>query len=966
MARGGSKFLTAVISFLLGFLFAIIVEVAAVVGVFSFIVNKDLDTVLSTFGLQNVDEEGNRKYINTDPDNGGVTNLKELFSGVKGLVYENGQLSLLGKSFDDIEQLIPATNMLLSMVYSKLDGYIELDRDEFESTPMSGLAQVLSDSLMNMRTAAVLEKLNMTEFTGDDANKIVKSLLMGAETEYATIDYGSQPVALDDEPDADTPDGDNPADTPDDGESQPGETVSQFKLPVLYDYYFVDDNGNYQLEFPVNGTCNLPINLRDRAEELLCSTSKKYKDSEFNYSMRVLYYVPCRVTENGIEEATYITKVLEEERDGKNYRFTVLEYGEDTDFIAVKPNDGKFVLNYNAIMAAENPAHMNASDRFTGYSYYEDYARNYYYIEKNDKDVYQVKTVSGKNYFRDNNNVMVQLDPLILNDVVTDPFAPLDSVLVTEVVGQKNETAEKVFGTTTLGALMRGEVDFDELVEDLEVSVFVDNVSPDNKVMAYIVFKLSDLKRVDDNTYTAVYDKFGEGQKNVTVRVEQFVIEEVIDEDGNPVEGVKVNDVAALANTMTINLLIDVRADDAITAYLGYGLTGVSEATPEEEGQPVVDELGNVYTYTGKAKVGEEEKDCYILTVPDEEDPAKQYITAVWYIENDERVEVGGTLVNKVSDRVNNFTKDLTIGDVLNLKDTTNQILLSIKDTKICDLDKRIEDLRVTDIFTEEEIQNNAILRQLRNSKVSNLATEIDELLIQRIYSEEVYQLPKSAHYADEELQIMEVIDFTAGSYYLTLDEKTDVQGTKYSFSNQVQLQQDAYEAAVESGNKIYYTYGSETAADAPIKIGGYYPQLLYFTKDEEGKYSLVTDMAEGLEGTEYDDALGHLTKEQFDAYIVAGTKLYSFGTPKKMWKVVLYKDGKEKAYTINNFNNMVNVCASNVNNSTLSELLEAGIIKVQNPADLDKMLTDKSGAQHKLGDLKLSELINIVIGLAQ
>ncbi len=72
MAKGGSKLLTGIISFILGFLFAIIVECGAVFGVYWFVMNKDIDTVLSAIGIENKDENGNDKYINTDPNNGGA------------------------------------------------------------------------------------------------------------------------------------------------------------------------------------------------------------------------------------------------------------------------------------------------------------------------------------------------------------------------------------------------------------------------------------------------------------------------------------------------------------------------------------------------------------------------------------------------------------------------------------------------------------------------------------------------------------------------------------------------------------------------------------------------------------------------------------------------------------------------------------------------------------------------------
>ncbi|MDE6372942.1 MAG: hypothetical protein K2L72_00410 [Clostridia bacterium] len=499
MARGGSKLLTAIFSFLLGFLFAILVEIGAVFGVYWYAVNTDLEKLMNTFGIQNTDGDGNKIYINTDTANGGVANLKELFAGLKDLVYANGEFSAPGHSFDDFSNLVPATDRLLGMVFDAIDGYIEIDRDEFTSTPMTELAQVLSDSLMNVKTAALLEKLGFTDVTGDDANIIVKSLLMGSETEYATVYGGVAAIDAD------------------------GETAA-FKLPVLYDVYIYDEDLGYSRETPVNGKSAYPENLGGNYN-WLCPVSKNEEDGEFSYAKYTLYYVPCRITETGVEEAEYRTGVysVTEGSGGsaKTYNFSILEYGDDTDFIVVKPDgDGNFIIDYDAIYASLNQNSVSQSDRFDGYSYYVDYAENYYYTVK-DGDKYDLKTVSGKNYFRNNAKELVQLDALTLGDIVNDSFGPLDSVPAYTVLGENSDMAYKVFGKTSLGELMRGEVDFNKLVDDLEVGAFVNDVTVDNKIMAYMVYRISDLERINDDYYKATYNKGGADERQGTVRLDR-------------------------------------------------------------------------------------------------------------------------------------------------------------------------------------------------------------------------------------------------------------------------------------------------------------------------------------------------------------------------------------------------------------------------------------------------------------
>ncbi|MDE7086870.1 MAG: hypothetical protein K2O67_01625, partial [Clostridia bacterium] len=184
MSKKGSKLLTGIIAFFLGFLFAILVEVGAVFGIYWYVTSTDLDSVMNTLGIPNKDENGNNKYINTNPENGGVTNIKELVAALQGLIYENGELAIIGKSFDDIETLIPATNMVLGMVYDAIGDYIEIDKAEFEATPMSNLPQFLTDSIMDIKTASVMTKMGMDAFVGEDANGLIKAIVMGAECEY--------------------------------------------------------------------------------------------------------------------------------------------------------------------------------------------------------------------------------------------------------------------------------------------------------------------------------------------------------------------------------------------------------------------------------------------------------------------------------------------------------------------------------------------------------------------------------------------------------------------------------------------------------------------------------------------------------------------------------------------------------------------------------------------------------------
>lgn len=816
MAKSGSKLLTGILCFLFGFIFAILVEVGAVFGVYMYAMNTDINKVMAMIGLPNTDD----RYINTDKDNGGVSNLKELLSGVKGLVFENGELAIAGKSFNDISNLVPATQILLDKVYEISGDYIEIDRDEFQSNPLMNLAQVLSDSVMNIKTGPLLEKLGVMDSLAGDGSSIVKSLVAGTECEYASITYA-------------------------DGRE------STLKLPVMYDYYMMQAGGYARVDYdglarPVNGVSAYHSNL----SESWLSPSGKIKDGDSEFDRYMLCYVPCKVTASGIEEAEYIVDEYVKTEGDKTYKFQIIKYGEGTDFIAVKANGGNYEIDYDAVYASLNAGSTSVSDRFTGYSYYEPYATNYYYDayykdqdgKKIDKPI--IKTISGKNYFVDSQGKTVQLDALTLFDIMADPFTPLDSVLVTEVVKSDNEadnkSIEKIFGTTTLGMLLRGE-GVNDIINDLEVCDFVDKITPDNKLMCYIAYKISDLQPQPDGSYTAVYDMGGE-EKQVTVLcdIAGYVVE-VNDTDGNAVAGVKVSEVAQIASGMPVTVLMDVRVDEPIIAYLGYGVTNVTAAT------------GDGYSYTGKVKIGTDKKDCFIATV---QDGGVEKITSVWYFDDGgNKVTVGGSGVNDIADRVNSFADDLTLGDIMKLDGTEPKLLTALADTTINGMEARISELTVGEIFEDSEIESSAMLRQLKNKKVTELATAIDELCIQSIYFKEIYGVDENAK---------------------------------------------------------------------PEATTEFHAEWLYYV-EENGSLVLDHTLADAeTDQTAKDDALGHITSDMLSN----GKTYYSYGETTGMWRIVLLKDGVEKAYTINNFNNMVAVCAQNVNKATLNELKDAGVVE--------------------------------------
>lgn len=826
MEKGGSKVFTAVIAFLLGFIFAILVEIGAVVGVYFYVTKTDLDSIFNTLGIKNKDEDGNYIYVNTDGENGGATNVGELFTQLKGYLYSDGSSAMdypvLGKTIEEISNLLPVVQKTLSAkLYPMVNKYIDIDWDTFEQKPISEMPQFLSECIMDVRPAKLLETLGMNGLVGEDANAVVKALLAGAEFSYAYTQTG-------------------------------------LKFPVYYDTYVFNEQLNaYYREEAVDGQQAFPDNL---SEDLLYDTKTKntYYDEngEKIKEERIyrLYFIPCSYGNGMLEDAT-----LNESGE------TI--YAEGTSFIAVKyvAEGGEYVLDLS------NPSQFAYLEAYGSQNM--DRTGNFYYTN-GDSEI-QVYPVTIRS-FSDSKEV----------------FKPLYSVSIKELLGGgDNAVIETMFGNLSVGELMDGKIDFDEAVNELELAKVI-NVDPDQPVMAYIGYGLSNVKAVDgkewnyegyanvDGVSTKCYIE-SEYKGNPPQHAINRVWYNTQDEDGKPIQkelvGTKVKEVASLANDLEVAALMTVKTEDAILSYIGYGVMGVKQA-----------DAGQEYSHTGKYKTEEgKEVDCYIASNAD------GIITSVWYTENGEKVNVGGTTVSKLPDKINGLSNDLTLGDVIDI-DENDKTLYALRDSKISEVGNEVKKLKVCDVMEEEDINKSAILRQLKNKTIDDLSTAIDDISIQSIYSKDIY--------------------------------------------------------------------GLENEDEDPTLATEYKENMLYFKKDESGVFSYVNIEYANDSDDSNDDLVGRLTKEQFEA----GT-YYSYGEAKGMWRLILFKQDKEKVYTLNNFNNMINSSKTNINNATLKTLKEAGIIDEN--ADLGGTLrwTEDGVPKHaKLEDMKLFELINAVIAISK
>ena len=83
------------------------------------------------------------------------------------------------------------------------------------------------------------------------------------------------------------------------------------------------------------------------------------------------------------------------------------------------------------------------------------------------------------------------------------------------------------------------------------------------------------------------------------------------------------------------------------------------------------------------------------------------------------------------------------------------------------------------------------------------------------------------------------------------------------------------------------------------------------------------------------------------------------------MWRLVLNKNKREKAYTLNNFNNMVSECSQNVYEAKLGELQDAGLITDNIKGKTFNYIANGTPHSVQLEELTLEQLIEIVLQMS-
>ncbi len=82
---------------------------------------------------------------------------------------------------------------------------------------------------------------------------------------------------------------------------------------------------------------------------------------------------------------------------------------------------------------------------------------------------------------------------------------------------------------------------------------------------------------------------------------------------------------------------------------------------------------------------------------------------------------------------------NLYLSDVLDIRPESPKILQAIGGYKIGELTQRINELTVSDVLDEEQIENNLFLKHLKTCKITEIGTAISQLTVQQVFADTIY-----------------------------------------------------------------------------------------------------------------------------------------------------------------------------------------------------------------------------------
>lgn len=703
--------LKAVICFIVGLILGIAIVVGAIAGGTYYVLNSDLDGLLSMFGVDNsVDPETNQnKYVNTDPDTGGAENLLDLIGKLTAIASDPASLTL-----GQIDALVPATRGIVAQVTDAIKDYVEVDYAELCGVRFSEFGGYLQNKVMDIQPAVLMDNMELEGVT----NTILSAVLYGLEANSVTDPSGEKhPVLVDNFTyDAATESYRRQEDGATLISSQNIYAVKQSADNDLYDIFFFEYGGQYYIaERDPQDILTFQFTADDGHLYNL------YNQDTFENTGN--YYIDAS-GERVVMEPITIGSLMNGDGLGALEKMRVLELlsgdTEPDELLEAILGDVSIGNLINNEVDFQEKVNMLELSAILTYDPFED-AIMLYFVDGLSN--LSKEPVEGNKYSA----------TYKLGEEDMDVLVTIENGVIVKI--ENAQTGEELKGTTV------GNIN--AAVENIEITIFMD-VTTQNGVLPYIAYGITGIEQdPETEEWTAHYKRRVEGggetdeivyldieseaasdgdtvinyirgvrtatgdklpaagidelSDRVNTITDDLTIGDIVPANGNKIleqlSGSTISGLSAALNDLELGAILDVPADNAVLAYLAYGITGIDIKKGETEG------TATLHTKTEGADTTVE------VTVIVDEDGN---ITEVKY--NDD-TPVGGTTIKGINTRIDGLMEDLTIGELIGDGGESGAIFNAIKGATVNTISSTIDNITLNELYADE------IYRPLTNSE---------------------------------------------------------------------------------------------------------------------------------------------------------------------------------------------------------------------------------------------------------
>lgn len=373
--------------------------------------------------------------------------------------------------------------------------------------------------------------------------------------------------------------------------------------------------------------------------------------------------------------------------------------------------------------------------------------------------------------------------------------------------------------------------------------------------------------------------------------------------------------------------------------------------------------------------------------------------------------------VNALTGNTNDLVGDIKLGEIIEINSSSSQAMQSLKDTKVKDLSAKISSLQLQDVITIDS-SSSVLMQSLATTKIDEIGTAVDDLEMSKIIKIETEGANKSSPILIalkdtkvkdlgakvDTLTIKDVIEITETSPAIlkSLASKNDGKGVLIkelgsavdtlkidevitvtaespkilkTLATKGVLIKDLGSAfndlkigeiidGTENNKILKHLQGSKLSTLAgdiqTLKIQQIFGDDVYvketYAHDPSGKAFVAKEEISGMSKYLY----YNIEKGEYCYYDASGTKTETKGAPvlTGVWSFLLTENKVEKEYSIDQMGALVTNMTNNMQNATLKELHETGILNLTD-VNLDEPKATLGGKT--LGEYKIVDIVKVI-----